>query len=137
MVVARMQVYTEVSSLIELCRVPLKVVQLTSSMPAPDWVCSTPFSNYMKCKCAQARAHASGDFIFLLTLSYSQYCLQRTALAALPEILVTTPACVKKCLSDGVLQPTSIDESLEILVLDEVREHLVTNRRTNIFVSFG
>ncbi|XP_034219871.1 DEAD-box ATP-dependent RNA helicase 16 isoform X2 [Prunus dulcis] len=74
------QVYTEVSSLIELCRVPLKVVQLTSSMPAPDW---------------------------------------RTALAALPEILVTTPACVKKCLSDGVLQPTSIDESLEILVLDE------------------
>ncbi|CAN6562800.1 unnamed protein product [Malus baccata var. baccata] len=74
------QVYTEVSSLIEFCRVPLKVVQLTSSMPAPDW---------------------------------------KTALAALPEILVTTPACIKKCLSDGVLQPASIDDSLEILVLDE------------------
>ena len=34
------QVYTEVSSLIELCRVQLKVVQLTSSMTASDLVCS-------------------------------------------------------------------------------------------------
>ena len=35
------QVYTEVSSIIELCRVQLKVVQLTSSMNASDLVCST------------------------------------------------------------------------------------------------
>ncbi|KAK9929282.1 hypothetical protein M0R45_026386 [Rubus argutus] len=74
------QVYKEVRSLIELCRVPLKVVQLTSKMPTSDL---------------------------------------RTALAGPPEILVSTPACVKKCLSDGVLQPTSIDNSLEMLVLDE------------------
>nr|POE67662.1 dead-box atp-dependent rna helicase 16 [Quercus suber] len=32
------QVYTEVSSLIELCRVQLKVVQLTSSMTASDLI---------------------------------------------------------------------------------------------------
>ena len=35
------QVYTEVSSLIEWCRVQLKVVQLTSSMTASDLVCFT------------------------------------------------------------------------------------------------
>ncbi|PRQ19893.1 putative RNA helicase [Rosa chinensis] len=74
------QVYKEVRSLIELCRVPLKVVQLTSNMPTSDL---------------------------------------RTALAGPPEILVSTPACVKKCLSDGVLQATSIGDSLEMLVLDE------------------
>ncbi|KAL6179010.1 hypothetical protein ACLB2K_050526 [Fragaria x ananassa] len=74
------QVYKEVRSLIELCRVPLKVVQLTSNMPTSDL---------------------------------------RTAFAGLPEILVSTPACVKKCLSDGVLQAKSIDDSLEMLVLDE------------------
>ncbi|XP_048438052.1 DEAD-box ATP-dependent RNA helicase 16-like [Pyrus x bretschneideri] len=80
------QVYSEVSSSIEFCRAPLKVVQLTSSMPALDW---------------------------------------RTALAALPEILVITPACIKKCLSDGVLQPASIDDSLEILVLDEMDQQAI------------
>ncbi|XP_059437688.1 DEAD-box ATP-dependent RNA helicase 16 isoform X1 [Corylus avellana] len=74
------QVYTEVSSLIELCRVQLKVVQLTSSMPASDL---------------------------------------RTALAGPPDILVSTPACIPKCFSAGVLQPASINGSLEILVLDE------------------
>lgn len=37
------QVYTEVSSLIELCRVQLKAVQLTSSMPASDMVSVTSF----------------------------------------------------------------------------------------------
>ncbi|EOA16221.1 hypothetical protein CARUB_v10004361mg [Capsella rubella] len=74
------QVYTEVSSLIELCRVQLKAVQLTSSMPATD---------------------------------------MRNALAALPEILVSTPACIPKCFAAGVLEPTAVSESLEILVLDE------------------
>ncbi|KAF8095905.1 hypothetical protein N665_0320s0033 [Sinapis alba] len=74
------QVYTEVSSLIELCRVQLKAVQLTSSMSLSD---------------------------------------MRNALAGLPEILVTTPACIPKCFADGVLDPAAISDSLEILVLDE------------------
>ncbi|KAG7968243.1 hypothetical protein I3843_08G144100 [Carya illinoinensis] len=74
------QVFTEVSSLIELCRVQLKVVQLTSSMPVSDL---------------------------------------RTALAGPPDILVSTPACIPKCLSAGLLLSASIDASLEILVLDE------------------
>ncbi|AEE86436.1 RNA helicase (RH16) [Arabidopsis thaliana] len=74
------QVYTEVSSLIELCRVQLKAVQLTSSMSASD---------------------------------------MRNALAGLPEILVSTPACIPKCFAAGVLEPTAVSESLSILVLDE------------------
>ncbi|KAB1216280.1 DEAD-box ATP-dependent RNA helicase 16 [Morella rubra] len=74
------QIYTEVSSIIELCRVQLKVVQLTSSMPASDL---------------------------------------RAALAGPPDILVSTPACIPKCFSAGVLLPASINGSLEILVLDE------------------
>ncbi|KAJ4880783.1 DEAD-box ATP-dependent RNA helicase 16 [Raphanus sativus] len=74
------QVYAEVSSLIELCRVQLKAVQLTSSMPLSD---------------------------------------MRNALAGLPEILVTTPACIPKCFAAGVLDPAAISDSLEILVLDE------------------
>ncbi|KAF5463224.1 hypothetical protein F2P56_019154 [Juglans regia] len=74
------QVFTEVSSLIELCRVQLKVVQLTSSMPVSDL---------------------------------------RAALAGPPDILVSTPACIPKCLSAGLLLSASIDASLEILVLDE------------------
>uniref|UniRef100_A0A1J3JP14 RNA helicase n=1 Tax=Noccaea caerulescens TaxID=107243 RepID=A0A1J3JP14_NOCCA len=74
------QVYTEVSSLIELCRVQLKAVQLTSSMTPSD---------------------------------------MRNALAGLPEILVTTPACIPKCFADGVLDPAAITDSLEFLVLDE------------------
>ncbi|KAF8112242.1 hypothetical protein N665_0065s0027 [Sinapis alba] len=74
------QVYTEVSWLIELCRVQLKAVQLTSSMHVSD---------------------------------------MRNALAGLPEILVTTPACIPKCFADGVLDPAAISDSLEILVLDE------------------
>ncbi|KGN48639.1 DEAD-box ATP-dependent RNA helicase 16 [Cucumis sativus] len=74
------QVYKEISSLIETCRVQVKVAQLTSSMSHSDL---------------------------------------RTALAGPPDIIVATPACIPKCLSAGVLQPTSINESLEILVLDE------------------
>ncbi|KAH0894602.1 hypothetical protein HID58_057031 [Brassica napus] len=72
------QVYAEVSSLIELCRVQIKAVQLTSSMPLSD---------------------------------------MRNALAGLPEILVTTPACIPKCFADGVLDPAAISDSLEIWFL--------------------
>ncbi|KDP32115.1 hypothetical protein JCGZ_12576 [Jatropha curcas] len=74
------QVHNEVSSLIDLCKAQLKVVQLTSKMPDKDL---------------------------------------RTALAGAPAILVSTPACIAKCLSAGVLQSTSINDSLEILILDE------------------
>lgn len=55
------------------------------------------------------------------TIDKSVYCLQRAALAGSPDILVSTPGCIRKCLTSGVLQPASLNESLEILVLDEVR----------------
>ncbi|KAK6237812.1 hypothetical protein QUC31_003281 [Theobroma cacao] len=74
------QVYKEAVSLIELCRVQLKIVQLTSGMPTSDL---------------------------------------RAALAGPPDVLVTTPKCIRDCLSAGLLQLTSISESLETLVLDE------------------
>ncbi|KAK4477435.1 hypothetical protein RD792_016656 [Penstemon davidsonii] len=74
------QVYSEVTSLIELCRVQLKVVQLTSTMSASD---------------------------------------MKTALAGPPDIIVSTPACVQTCLSKGMLQSKSLQESLSTLVLDE------------------
>ncbi|KAK9288475.1 hypothetical protein L1049_016932 [Liquidambar formosana] len=74
------QVYSRVSSLIELCRVQLKVVQLSSSMTPSDL---------------------------------------RAALAGPPDILVSTPACIPKCLSAGILKTTAINDSLDILVLDE------------------
>uniref|UniRef100_A0A803RAN7 RNA helicase n=1 Tax=Cannabis sativa TaxID=3483 RepID=A0A803RAN7_CANSA len=74
------QVYGEVLSLIELCRVQLKVIQLKSSMSASEL---------------------------------------RNALSGPPDILISTPACILKCMSVGVLQSASISGSLEILVLDE------------------
>ncbi|KAL5755137.1 hypothetical protein ACOSP7_023357 [Xanthoceras sorbifolium] len=76
------QVYSEVMSLIELCKgqIQLKVVQLTSSMPASDL---------------------------------------RAALAGPPDIVVSTPGCIPKCLSTGVLQSKSFSDSLKYLVLDE------------------
>ncbi|GMY11966.1 DEAD-box ATP-dependent RNA helicase 16 [Fagus crenata] len=74
------QVYTEVSSLIELCRFQLKVAQLTSSMTASEL---------------------------------------KAALVGPPDILVSTPACIPKCFSAAVLQPATINGSLDILVLDE------------------
>ncbi|GAV57689.1 DEAD domain-containing protein/Helicase_C domain-containing protein [Cephalotus follicularis] len=76
------QVYKEALSLLELCRVQLKVVQLTIS-------------------------------------DKENVSELRTALAGPPDILVTTPKCVAKCLSAGVLQSASISGSLQILVLDE------------------
>ncbi|XVE82971.1 hypothetical protein DITRI_Ditri16bG0048700 [Diplodiscus trichospermus] len=74
------QVYKEAVSLIELCRVQLKIVQLTSGVPASDL---------------------------------------RAALAGPPDILVTTPKCIRDCLSAGLLQSAAVSESLEILILDE------------------
>lgn len=74
------QVYSEVMSLIELCRVQLKVVQLTSAMSASDL---------------------------------------KTALAGPPDILVSTPACIQKSLSNGILLAKAIQDSLSVLVLDE------------------
>ncbi|KAK7285362.1 hypothetical protein RJT34_20131 [Clitoria ternatea] len=74
------QVYAEVLSLVESCKVQLKVVQLNSNMLANDL---------------------------------------RAALAGTPDVLIATPACVAKCLSNGILQAASINGSLEILVLDE------------------
>ncbi|KAL6961299.1 DEAD-box ATP-dependent RNA helicase 16, partial [Sarracenia purpurea var. burkii] len=73
-------VYLEILSLIELCRVQLKVIQLKSTMSGSDL---------------------------------------RTALAGPPDILVATPACMQTCFSKGVLDPTSVQDSLSILVLDE------------------
>lgn len=74
------QVYGEVLSLLELCKVQLKVVQLNTNMRASDL---------------------------------------RAALTGPPDVLISTPACIPKCLSSGVLQAASITSSLETLVLDE------------------
>ncbi|KAG8384237.1 hypothetical protein BUALT_Bualt04G0097000 [Buddleja alternifolia] len=74
------QVYSEATSLIELCRVQLKVVQLTSTMSPSDL---------------------------------------KTSLAGLPDIVVSTPACVQTCLTKGMLQAKALQESLSVLVLDE------------------
>ncbi|XP_042030269.1 DEAD-box ATP-dependent RNA helicase 16-like [Salvia splendens] len=74
------QVYSEVTSLIELCRVQLKVVQLRSEMSASEL---------------------------------------KTSLVGLPEIVVSTPACVLTCLKNGSLQAKALEESLSVLVLDE------------------
>ncbi|CAH1440472.1 unnamed protein product [Lactuca virosa] len=69
----RSQVYSEVLSLIELCRVQLKVVQLTGEPSFSEMV---------------------------------------TALSGPPRIFVSTPACVQRCLSSGVLQAKSVHDSL-------------------------
>ncbi|KAJ0745573.1 putative RNA helicase [Helianthus annuus] len=42
-----------------------------------------------------------------------------SALAGPPDVFVSTPACVQRCLSSGVLQAKGIQDSLSILVLDE------------------
>ncbi|KAF3626914.1 DEAD-box ATP-dependent RNA helicase 16 [Capsicum annuum] len=74
------QVCSEASSLIELCRVQLRVVQLTSSMSVSEL---------------------------------------RTTLAGPPEIVVSTPACIQTCLSNGVIQAKAVQDSLSVLILDE------------------
>jgi len=63
----------------------------------------------------------------------SELGLQRAALAGPPDILISTPTCVAKCLSGGILKADSISESLETLVLDEVKPDLV-NCLFRIFV---
>lgn len=45
---------------------------------------------------------------------------QKTALAATPDILVSTPACIRTCFSNSILQPKAVQDSLSMLVLDEV-----------------
>lgn len=42
-------------------------------------------------------------------------------MAGPPDIVISTPGCMPKCLSTGVLQSKSFSDSLKILVLDEVR----------------
>ncbi|KAL9318627.1 hypothetical protein ACSQ67_015144 [Phaseolus vulgaris] len=49
----------------------------------------------------------------------------RATLVGPPDILISTPTCVAKCLSGGILKADSISESLETLVLDEVKPDLV------------
>lgn len=63
------------------------------------------------------------------------FFLQRAALAGPPDILISTPACVAKCLSCGVLQAASINASLETLVLDEVKSDIV-NCLFKIYIYF-
>ncbi|XP_074335614.1 DEAD-box ATP-dependent RNA helicase 16 [Apium graveolens] len=74
------QVYNEAMSLIELCRVHLKVVQFTTDAQITDL---------------------------------------KVALAGRPDILVSTPGGILKCLNLGVLQGKQIQDSLSVLVLDE------------------
>ncbi|XP_015067075.1 DEAD-box ATP-dependent RNA helicase 16 [Solanum pennellii] len=74
------QVCSEANSLIELCRVQLRLVQLTSSMSVSEL---------------------------------------RTTLAGPPEIVISTPACIQTCLSNGVIQGKAVQDSLSILILDE------------------
>ena len=62
--------------------------------------------------------------------------MQRAALAGPPDILVSTPACVAKCLSACVLQSASVADSLEMLVLDEVRASVTFLRRLLLIVGF-
>lgn len=57
---------------------------------------------------------------FFFNVCFEMFRLQRNALAGLPEILVCTPACIPKCFAAGVLEPSAISDSLDILVLDEV-----------------
>lgn len=47
-------------------------------------------------------------------------CWQKVALAGRPDILVSTPGGILKCLNLGVLQGKQIQDSLSVLVLDEV-----------------
>ncbi|XP_075510559.1 DEAD-box ATP-dependent RNA helicase 16 [Primulina tabacum] len=74
------QVYSEVMSFIELCKMQLRAVQLARNTSASE---------------------------------------TRTDLTGLPDILVSTPACVKNCLMNGTLKATDLQESLSVLILDE------------------
>lgn len=43
----------------------------------------------------------------------------RAAMVGPPDIVVATPACIATCISKNILQPSSLEESLSTLVLDE------------------
>ncbi|KAH9610992.1 hypothetical protein KSS87_001013 [Heliosperma pusillum] len=43
----------------------------------------------------------------------------KQALYGPPDVLVSTPFCIQKCLSAGFLQPKAIHDSLSMLILDE------------------
>lgn len=57
----------------------------------------------------------------VIDVTISNLGLQRAALVGPPDVLISTPACIAKCLSGEILQATSINGSLETLVLDEVK----------------
>ncbi|GJM90671.1 hypothetical protein PR202_ga06973 [Eleusine coracana subsp. coracana] len=42
------------------------------------------------------------------------------ALSALPNVLVSTPACVAACISKGIIRGSYIKESLSMMILDEI-----------------
>ncbi|KAG6470946.1 hypothetical protein ZIOFF_072034 [Zingiber officinale] len=69
--------------------------------------------------------HAPSAFILVPTRELcQQVCselilLQKTALAGPPDIVVSTPACISTSISKGVLQASSIKDSLSMLILDE------------------
>lgn len=48
------------------------------------------------------------------------FWFQRTTLAGPPEIVISTPACIQTCLSNGVIQAKAVQDSLSVLILDEV-----------------
>lgn len=110
----RWQVFSEILSLIELCRVQLKIIQLTSTMSDPDLVCSFLIFVILYMRLHIVRDHVS------YRLSCLELWLQKTALAGPPDILVSTPACLQSCFSKGFLLPASVQDSLSFLVLDEV-----------------
>lgn len=58
--------------------------------------------------------------VFELVSFFPCLFFQKQALSGPPDILVSTPACVHTCLSAGILQPKAIQDSLSMLVLDEV-----------------
>ncbi|KAJ4838948.1 DEAD-box ATP-dependent RNA helicase 16 [Turnera subulata] len=59
------------------------------------------------------------------------------AMVGPPDILVSTPSCIAKCLSAGVLQSTSINDSLEILVLMSFEFFNYTIFQADLLLSFG
>ncbi|XP_052622491.1 DEAD-box ATP-dependent RNA helicase 16-like [Lactuca sativa] len=50
---------------------------------------------------------------------YSLLKLEATSLSGPPYIFVSTPACVQRCLSSGVLQAKSVHDYLSIIILDK------------------
>lgn len=51
---------------------------------------------------------------------FMNFLFQRTTLAGPPEIVVSTPACIQTCLKNGIIQAKAVQDSLSILILDEV-----------------